>query len=149
MSEGRGLFCPQITNLTNTTNMNDDKVVHKDLSYQVVGVLYDVYNDLGSGYQEKIYQKALEQYFLTNNIKYKSQVLHNVVVKGKVVGRYYFDFIIDDKIILEIKRGDYYIRSNISQVKGYLAASKLQLAIIANFTSSGVKFFRVLNSIKN
>jgi GxxExxY protein len=53
--------------------------------------------------------------------------------------------VIDDKIVLEIKKGNYYSRKKIEQVKGYLKATKMKLAILANFTPTGVKFLRILN----
>jgi len=55
------------------------------------------------------------------------------------------DFLIEDKIILEVKKGNYFSRRNINQVKGYLKATSMKLAILVNFTTKGVKFFRVLN----
>ena len=58
---------------------------------------------------------------------------------------YYFDFLIDKKIILEIKVGNYFSRKDIQQLFAYLKVSGLQLGIIAHFTSSGVKYKRVVN----
>lgn len=120
-------------------------MIHKELSYKIIGVLFNVYNDLGHGYQEKYYQKAIEKYFSESNIKYKREAPFKIAVKNEVIGRYYLDFIIDDKVVLEIKKGNYFSKRNISQVKGYLKVTGLKLAIIANFTPHGVKFFRVLN----
>lgn len=62
--------------------------------------------------------------------------------------RNYLDFLVEDKIVLEIKKGNYYSKKNIEQVKQYLKVTNLKLAILANFTPSGVKFLRVLNSDK-
>jgi len=78
-------------------------------------------------------------------IKCKRQVPYKISVKGEVIGRYFLDFLIEDKIILEIKRGNYFPKRNIKQIKGYLKATNMKLAIIACFTSNGVKFFRALN----
>ena len=124
---------------------NKDKVIYKELSYKIVGLLFDVYNDLGYGYQEKYYERAIEKYFIDNNISFKKQVPYKIVFRGEIIGRYYLDFLVEDKIVLEIKKGNYFSRRNIGQVKGYLKVTKMKLAILANFTPSGVKFFRVLN----
>lgn len=126
---------------------NADKVIYKELSYKIIGILFDVYNDLGYGYQEKYYEKAIEKYFVENNINFKRQAPYKIAVKGEVIGRYYLDFLVENKIVLEIKRGDYFSRKNIEQIKGYLKVTGMKLAIIANFTSNGVKFFRALNPI--
>jgi len=122
-----------------------NKVIYKELSYKIIGILFDVYNDLGYGYQEKYYEKAVEKYFITNNIKFKRQVPFKIAVKSEVIGRYYLDFIVEGKMVLEIKKGNYFSKRNIEQVKGYLKVTGLKLAIIANFTPNGVRFFRVLN----
>lgn len=126
------------------TNVTD-KVLHKKLSYILVGVLFDIYNELGYGYHEKHYEKAIEKELLRRKIPYKRQLCCKLVLKGEEIGKYYFDFLIDDKIVLEIKRGNYFSRKNIDQVKGYLKVVDLQLGILANFTQSGIKFMRILN----
>jgi len=63
----------------------------------------------------------------------------------KIVGKYYLDFLIEDKIVLELKRGNIVAVNNIDQVKGYLTALNLKLAIIVSFTFNGVKINRILN----
>ena len=125
-------------------NINS-KVIYKELSYKIVGILFEVYNALGYGYQEKYYEKAIEKYFITNKMKFKRQVPYKIAVKGEVIGRYYLDFLVEDKIILEIKKGNYFSKRNIEQIKGYLKATEMKLAILANFTPNGIRFFRVLN----
>ena len=124
---------------------NKDKVIFKELSYKIVGLLFDVYNDLGYGYQEKYYERAIEKYFIDNNISFKKQVPYKIVFRGEIIGRYYLDFLVEDKIVLEIKKGNYFSRNNIGQVNGYLKSTNKKLAILANFTSDGVKFRRILN----
>lgn len=65
--------------------------------------------------------------------------------KGESIGRYFFDFLIEDKIILEIKKETNFRRHNIEQLLGYLKKSNLKLGILVNFTKDGVKFKRILN----
>jgi GxxExxY protein len=129
----------------------EEKVVHKKLSYQIVGILFEVYNELGYGYQEKYYEKAIEKYFRDKGINFKRQVCFSIAIKGEVIGKYILDFLVENKIALELKKGNYFSKRNIEQVKGYLKATDMKLAILANFTSKGVKFFRVLNpnNLKN
>jgi len=67
--------------------------------------------------------------------------------RGREIGIYFLDFLIEDKIILEIKKREYFSKKDIDQVYAYLKATKLKLGIIAHFTKSGVKFRRVLNLI--
>jgi len=122
-----------------------DKVVYKELSYKIIRILFDVYNNFGYGYQEKYYQKALEVEFQKMGIKYKSQCPYRIRYKGKILGRYFIDFIIDDKIVLEIKRGNHFNKRDFDQVIGYLKASGLRSGVLAIFTPGGLRFKRVLN----
>jgi len=125
--------------------VKQDKILYKDLSYKIMGIIYDIYNELGYGYQEKIYQKSIESALAKSEIKFKSQCPYKVMYKNEVVGRYFIDLIIEDKIVLEIKRGDNYSRNNFKQIIGYLKATDLKLGILINFTSRGIKYKRVLN----
>ena len=122
-----------------------EKVVHKDLSYKIVGILFEVYNELGYGYKEKYYEKAVEKYFKDEKINFYRQAKFDIFVRGEIVGKYYIDFIVENKIVLELKKGNYFSRNNIEQIKGYLKITNLKLAILANYTPGGVKFLRVLN----
>lgn len=127
----------------------DSKIIYKELSYKIVGALFEVYNELGYGLQEKYYQKAIAKMLSNNGISFQEQVPYKIAIKGVEVGRYYLDFLIDDKIVLEIKRGRHYSRRNIEQVKGYLHVTKKQLAILANFMPDGVKTLRIPNIEKD
>jgi GxxExxY protein len=95
-----------------------DKVIYKELSYKIVGVLYDVYNELGFGYQEKFYEKAIAEGLDGINIYYLRQAPYQIVFRSEIIGRNYIDFVIENKIVLEIKRGDYFSQKNIEQIKG-------------------------------
>ncbi|MDO8261258.1 MAG: GxxExxY protein [Candidatus Magasanikbacteria bacterium] len=123
----------------------ESKVVYPNLSFKIVGILFDVYNIVGSGYLERHYQKALEFAFTDNDIKYLPQAPYRVRYKEKVIGRYFMDFIIEDKIVLEIKRNDHFSRNDFNQLVGYLKATGYKLGILASFSSRGLKFKRVLN----
>ena len=125
--------------------MEEDKLIYRELSYEIVGVCYGVFNELGYGYQEKYYEKAIAKGLMDKNIKFVRQAPFKILFKGEEIGKLYFDFIVENKIVLEIKKGDYFSRKNITQVKEYLKVSVLKLAIIVNFTQYGVKTIRILN----
>jgi GxxExxY protein len=125
--------------------MKEGKIIYKELSYRIVGILYEVYNVLGYGYLEKHYEKAIAEKFIKLKINFRRQVPYAITYLGKKIGRNFVDFIIEEKIVLELKRGDYFSVSNINQIKGYLAVTGLKLAILTHFTSRGVKIFRIFN----
>lgn len=122
-----------------------DKVIYKELSYKIVGILFEVYNELGYGFKEKHYERAIAKVFSEQKIKFKTQAPFAIKFKDKVIGRSYLDFLIEDKIVLEIKKGRYFSKRNLEQVKEYLKVTGLKLAILANFTPNGIKYLRVLN----
>jgi GxxExxY protein len=123
-----------------------NKVIHKELSYKIVGILFEVYNELGYGYKEKYYEKALMAALNEQEIKFETQVPFILKFKEKIIGRNYLDFLIEDRIVLEIKKGKHFSKNNLDQVKQYLKITKLKLAILANFTLDGIKYIRVLNA---
>ncbi len=125
---------------------NINKIIYKELSYEIMGALFEVYNELGYGHPERYYYRATEKALEVRNIKYKSQAPYKLIFKGKIIGKYYLDFLIENKIVLEVKKGNYFSKRNIEQIKGYLKATDMKLAILANFTSTGVKFYRLLNT---
>ncbi len=125
--------------------MLNKKILHPKLSYQIVGLLFAVYNELGCDYQEKYYQRAVAQALKNSGISFKEQVLVPLEFQGKNIGRYFLDFLIEEKIILEIKRGDHFSIGNIRQIYCYLKATNLDLGILANFTSTGIRYKRIVN----
>lgn len=132
-----------------TKNMNTElkrkDLIYPELSYQIVGILFEIFKQLGSSYQEKYYQKAIAIELKRCGLKYKEQVSISLDYKGEKIGNYFLDFLIEDKIILEIKKDKNFSRKNIEQVMAYLNAFNLKLGILANFTKDGLKFKRILN----
>jgi len=120
-------------------------ILYPELSYKIVGILFEVHNKLGYGYQEKYYEKAIAKYFDIHSIRFKRQAPYQIRMCGDIIGRYYLDFLIENKVVLEIKKGNYFPKQNIDQVNAYLKVTNLQLGILANFTSTGIKFMRLVN----
>ena len=120
-------------------------LLYPDLSYKIIGALFNVYNNIGSGYREKFYQRAITIEFNNINLSFIEQVYIPIKFKGKIIGKYYLDFLIDNKVVLEIKKGEIFLRKNIEQIFSYLKAKKLKLGILANFTKNGLRFKRIVN----
>jgi GxxExxY protein len=124
----------------------DEKVIYPELSYKIVGCLFEVYNELGSNHREKYYQSAVEQELINAGIGYNKELKADLRYKNKIVGKNYFDFLIDDKIVLEIKVGSYFKKKDFEQVLDYLKTSGYKLGIVGLFKKDEVKFFRILNA---
>ncbi len=119
--------------------------MHPELSYTIIGALFDVYNELGYGYQEKYYCRAIAAAFKKKGVNFKEQVHVPLSYQSSSIGRYFIDFVVEEKIALEIKRGNRFLKSNIAQVYAYLRSTGMELGILANFTEDGIKFKRILN----
>lgn len=120
-------------------------IVCPELSYQIVGALFDVYNALGDGHLEKTYQQAVAKSLEEKGLSFQEQVPSEVAFKGERVGTQYLDFLVEDSVILELKQGDRFRKQNFNQVIAYLKATNKPLAILANFTRDGVLFRRLIN----
>lgn len=116
-----------------------------DESYKIIGILFEVFNELGFGYQEKYYYRAIKQKLLADGFAVKEQLYTSLLLDGKSIGGYYLDFLLNDKIVLEIKVANAVYLKHIKQVHGYLTANKLQLGIIGVFTKNGIVHKRVVN----
>jgi GxxExxY protein len=125
-----------------------EDLLYPELSYQIIGCAYDIYNELGPVHQEKYYQRALAQILKQRNIPFEEQVYSPLKFQGKVIGKLFLDFLIEKKVIVELKKGNYYSKRHIDQVLEYLRTSNLQLAIIINFGSDKVSYKRIVNLLK-
>src|SRR3989338_8569020 len=113
-------------------------LIYPELSYKIVGCAFDVYNSIGSGHHEKYYQRALTEAFSKQNLNFSQQVNFPLKYKEKIIGRNFLDFLVEDKIVIEIKKGEHFSKTHIDRVMEYLKLSNLQLAILINFSIQGV-----------
>ena len=120
-------------------------LIYPELSYKIVGILFDTYKSIGPGYKEKHYQRAVAVALEESGLLFKEQVAIPLMFRKNKIGINFLDFLIEEKIILELKKGDYFDRAAIEQVNQYLKASGQKLALLAAFTSKGVKLKRIVN----
>ncbi|MBI3509986.1 MAG: GxxExxY protein [Bacteroidetes bacterium] len=122
-------------------------LVYPELSYKIVGCAFEVFKALGPGLLEKSYQKALAVSLIANGLAFKEQMKYDMLFHGEKVATNYFDFLVEDKIVIELKRGKFDYPSELDQVLQYLKASGKLLGIIIRFTENGVQFKRIVNSL--
>lgn len=120
-------------------------LLYPELSYQIIGVLFDVFINLGFGYKENQYQKAIEIGFKNSGIDYQKELPIKITYKNNFITTIYLDFLVENKIILEIKQGNRFNKKDIEQIYNYLKSTDLKLGILARFTNVGVKFKRIVN----
>jgi GxxExxY protein len=112
------------------------EILYKELSFAIIGAAMEVHRLLGAGFLEAVYQKELAYELTLRNIPFEEQVRLPVMYKGILVGDYIADFVIDGKIILEIKAVSDVTDAHKAQAINYLAATGYELAILLNFGES-------------
>lgn len=122
----------------------DGKYIYKDLTYKVIGCVYEVHKELGSVHKEIIYHQALKHEFSGQNIPYEDEKNVNVLYKGKKIGVYRPDFIINDKVIVEIKVTPAITKAMIDQVYYYVKGTEYKLVLLVNFGASKVQIKRLI-----
>lgn len=120
----------------------EDRVLHRNLSYEVVGCFYDVYNELGPGHKEKIYHEALKSLFVEKQITFDDNKRLKIMFKGKPIGVYQPDFIVDDKIIVELKAVPKMPRVFERQLYYYLKGTPYTVGYLVNFGTNKIDIKR-------
>src|SRR3989344_6381045 len=115
-------------------------LVYPKLSYEIVGAAFKVYNQLGWGHKESIYQKSFENELKKSGIKFEREKLVSVKYNNQEVGRGFLDFVVDGRIVVEFKVMPKFGYIHINQVVGYLKSINLPLAILIYFLKDGVKY---------
>ena len=122
-----------------------DKVIYRDLSYQVMQAVFEVHNTLGPGFAESVYEEALAYELELRDIPFERQQVVTVRYKGRVVGTHRLDLVVDGKILLELKAVSALTDVFKQQTLSYLKATGLKLGILVNFGAPRVKYIRIVN----
>lgn len=109
-------------------------LLYKDESYKIRGACFSVYNALGGGIKEKIIERALSKELIFQGLTVKRQVKIDVIYRDEKVGTYLPDFVVNDKIIIEIKSKSLLTGEDKKQFWGYLKGSKYELGFLVNFS---------------
>jgi len=125
---------------------NMSEVVYPKTSYKIVGAMFKVHNELGRFCNEKQYADALENEFKIANIQYEREKELPESFGGELKRRNIVDFVVKDKIVIEIKTKCFLSREEYYQVRRYLKAGDLKLGILVNFRENYLRPKRILNS---
>lgn len=130
----------------NKETSKNDSLIYPELSYEIIGILYKVQNELGNGYQEKHYQRAIEVELGKKGIRFRRELPVQITYDGSTIGKYFLDFLIEDKIILEIKVINNFRIADFKQISSYLRKMNLKLGILANFKTDRLTYKRIINT---
>ncbi|MES2546039.1 MAG: GxxExxY protein [Bacteroidota bacterium] len=111
-------------------------LLHKSLSNTILKIYYDVYNELGYGFLEKVYQNAMYLELKSLGYKVEAQEKIKVYYKSQLVGEYFADLIIEDLIIIELKACECLRDEHKAQLLNYLKATKIEIGLLLNFETT-------------
>ncbi|HEX8270178.1 MAG TPA: GxxExxY protein [Flavobacterium sp.] len=121
------------------------QIIYKSESFALVGILFDVHSHLGKGFSEIVYKDAVEYELTRLQIPFEREKKYEVHYKDVVLKHNFFaDFVIYDKIILEVKACDELAENHLAQCINYLKVSGNKLALLANFNKYSLEYKRII-----
>jgi GxxExxY protein len=125
--------------------MTKHELIYSEDSYLIIGKCMEVHQRLGGGFLEVVYKDALEYEFRSAGIPYEREVEYEVEYKEIILPhRFYADFVIQNRIILEVKAVSGLIDEHIAQTINYLTVSKNKLGLLVNFKRGKLEFKRLV-----
>lgn len=118
--------------------------LYKALSYSIIGAAMEVHRNLGPGFLERVYQKPLEHELTLRQIPFAGQMCIVLQYKEISVGKYRPDFLVDKKIIVEVKALSALVSVHEAQAIHYLAATRTRLAMLLNFGRESLQVKRLI-----
>ncbi|MHB8206664.1 GxxExxY protein [Mucilaginibacter sp.] len=119
---------------------------HKELTEKVIGCAMKVRNTLGNGFQEVIYQRALEIEFRKAGLGYAREMEMTIFYDGEDIGTRRVDFFVEDVVMVELKALISLEDVHIAQAMNYVEAYKMEIGLLINFGSKSLQFKRVHNN---
>jgi GxxExxY protein len=118
-------------------------LLHKGITDSILKAYFDVYNQLGYGFLEKVYQNAM--YFELKSLGYKVEAQKPIKVyfKNQLIGEYYADLLIEDKVIVELKACELLMNVHSAQLMNYLKATEIEVGLLLNF-GEDAEFKRII-----
>ncbi|UYN91675.1 MAG: GxxExxY protein [Anaerolineales bacterium] len=118
-----------------------------ELTKTIIGCAYEVGNTLGSGFLERVYENALAIELRAHGLQIAQQVPFKIKYKDAIVGDYFADLIVENRVIVEIKSVRALDKAHIAQCINYLTAAELNLALLFNFDKSRVEVRRIARNL--
>jgi len=114
----------------------NEKLKHSELTDKIIGIFYEVYNELGFGFLESVYENSLFIALRAKGFKVEQQVSIPVWFRGQRVGDFVTDLLVEDKVILELKAVRAFDESHNAQLLNYLRATEIEVGLLLNFGQS-------------
>jgi GxxExxY protein len=123
-------------------------VEFEELTHKIIGAAYKVFNTLGFGFLESIYKKAMIIELAKNNLKVEAEKPLKVYYDNQILGDFYIDLYIEDKVIVELKSVQNLVKEHEVQLVNYLKGLQKDIGLLINFGPSGVDVKRKFRTPK-
>ena len=111
----------------------DKSLIHSDLTDKIISAAYDIHNQMGFGFSEKIYENAMMIKLASKGLRASQQVPINVFFEGKLVGEYFADILVEDTIVVELKALNELAKIHEAQLINFLKATGNKVGLLINF----------------
>ncbi len=111
----------------------EDSLKHRNLTEKIIGTFYEVYNELGFGFLESVYEEAMLIALRAKGLKVEQQVYVPVWFRGKNIGNFEADLIVNNSVIIELKAVRAIDDAHIAQLLNYLKATEIEVGLVLNF----------------
>jgi GxxExxY protein len=125
-----------------------EQIPHQDLTYEIIGAAMEVHSQVGPGYKEEIYQKALEIELRNRKLEFEPQKTVEVKFKGEMIGLQILDFLVDGKVVVEIKALSHLDSTHEAQLISYLKATGSEVGLLINFGAKKLEYKRIFPPTK-
>jgi len=118
-------------------------LIYKELSFLLNGIAFKIDNELGFGQTEKVYGDAFEICLRKSNLSYEREKYYPIKIEDKIIAKRFIDFLVEDKVVVELKQGEDNYKKVCSQLFSYLKLNNLKLGLVIRFTKNGVRVKRI------
>jgi GxxExxY protein len=120
-------------------------MIHEEITEKILKACFEVNNELGNGFLESVYEKALVIVLTAMGLKVQTQVPLQVMFRGQTVGEFFPDIIVEDLVIIELKAVKALASEHLAQVMHYLKATGIEVGLLVNFGSTKLEYRRFGN----
>ena len=125
--------------------MTEKQLLHSELTRHIIGATMEVHKILGAGFLESVYEESIAIEFGLRNIKFERQKPLDIIYKGKMAKQFVCDFLVEGKVIVELKAVKGLSDSDEAQLLNYLKATGNKVGLLVNFGQSSLKYKRMVN----
>jgi GxxExxY protein len=127
----------------------NEELKHRDITGKIIGCAFEVHKFLGNGFQEVIYQRALAYEFVQAGLSFQREIEQDIFYKDleKPIGTRRADFVVEGKVLVEIKAVIKLEEVHLAQALNYLKAYRLEVGLLINFGSKSMEFKRLIRTV--